>query len=156
VYVYKTFFEQGVLMVKFSGRYYKDEADQGILDIARSMKMDEKFAITTVILDLKDVTSMTLADTDRARVSYWERQIFETFSHPEKDAAAHLAAIKYFNVLPENSVVKDTYLSRLLRVHPGMKAVSVYDNHFNDLGDLLESLDLLDLLPLLVDGWREA
>jgi hypothetical protein len=155
VYMYKAFLEIGVLMVKFSGDYFKDEANEGLLNIARSMNMDEKFAITTVILDLNDVTSMTLANTDRARVYYWEREIFATFDHPEKDAAAHLQAIKYFNVLPENRALKERYLARLLKVHSGMIGVPVIDNHFNDLADLLQSLDLLELLPLLADGWRE-
>jgi hypothetical protein len=155
MYIYKMFLEVGVLVVKFSGRYLKDEGNQGLLKIARSMKMDERFAITTVILDLKDVTSMTLANTDRAGVQYWEREIFAIFDHPEKDAAAHLKAIKYFSVLPENSVAKDLYLGRLKRVHNSMAALPGDENYFNDLADLLQLLNLLDLQPLLADGWRK-
>jgi hypothetical protein len=155
VYIYKMFIAVGVLVVKFSGLYLKDEGNQSLLKIARSMQMDERFAITTVILDLKDVTSMTLANSDRARVHYWEREIFAIFDHPEKDAGAHLKAIKYYSVLPENSVVKDLYLLRLKRVHTGMAVLPGAENYFNDLADLLQLLNLLDLLPLLADGWRK-
>jgi hypothetical protein len=155
VYIYKMFLAVGVLVVKFSGPYLKDEGNQSLLKIARSMQMDERFAITTVILDLKDVTSMTLANSDRAGVHYWEREIFAIFDHPEKDAGAHLMAIKYYSVLPENSVVKDLYLLRLKRVHTGMAVLPGAENYFNDLADLLQLLNLLDLLPLLADGWRK-
>ena len=155
MYIYKTFDELGVLMVKFSGSYFKDEANQGLLNIARSMELDEKFAMTTVILDLTDVTSMTMANTDRARVYYWEREIFAAFNHPGRDAAAHLKAIKYFNVLPRDKALKDLYLLRLMKVHTGMTTVPSLKHHFDDIADLLESLNLLELMPLLADGWRE-
>ena len=156
MYVYKIFLEVGVLMMKFSGSYISDEADQGILDIARSMKLDEKFAITRVILDLKDVTSMTLANTDRARVSHWEDELFATFNHPGKDAGAHLAAIEIANILTENSVVRDIYLTRLAKIRSDTRVVATGGNDFNNVVDLLEYLDLLDILPLLAEGWREA
>ena len=155
MYIYKMFLEVGVLVVKFSGRYLEDEGNRGLLKIATSMKMDERFAITTVILDLKDVTSMTLANSDRARVYYWEREIYAIFDYPEKDAGAHLKAIKYYSILPENSVVKDLYLIRLKRIHTGMAVLPGAENYFNDLADLLQLLNLLDLLPLLADGWRK-
>lgn len=155
MYVYKTFLEVGVLMMKFSGSYFADEADQGLLAIARSMGLDEKFAITTVILDLKDVTSMTLANTDRARVSHWESELFSTFNHPLKDAAAHLAAIEIVNVLPANSMVRNMFLERLARLSSNRRATPVGGKDFDDLDDLLESLDLLSLLPFLAEGWQE-
>ena len=112
MYVYKSLFDGGVLIIKFSGNYLSDDARQSLLDIARLMNPDEIYAITTVILDLKDVTSMTLANTDKARMAYWEREIFSVIKQPKKDAAAHLSALKIFHVLPENNVVKDIFFNR--------------------------------------------
>ena len=116
--------------------------------------MDEKFAITKVILDLKDVTSMTFAQADRSRASHIETELYSIFNCPGKDPVAHLATIEVYSILPEDSVVKGIYLERLRRLSGGPRTISIGDKYlyFNDLTDLLEHLDLLDLPPLLADG----
>ena len=152
MYDYKAYFEVGVLMMKFSGSYIEDEADQGFLTIVRSMKLDEKFAITKVIFDLKNVTSMTLANTDRSRVSHWEAELCSIYNRPGKDPVAYLATIEIYCILPDDSVVKDIYLERIAKLSSGQRITPVGGKYFNDLPDLLEHLDLLDLPPLLADG----
>ena len=112
MYVYKSLFDGGVLIIKFSGNYLSDDARQSLLDIARLMNPDEIYAITTVILDLKDVTSMTMDNTDSSQSIYWQRELISVIKHPKKDAIAHMAALKIFHVLPENNVVKDIFFNR--------------------------------------------
>ena len=83
------------------------------MNVAKLITLDEKYAITTVILDLKDVTSMTMDNTDSSQSIYWQRELISVMKHPIKDAIAHLSALKIFHVLPENNVVKDIFLNRL-------------------------------------------
>ena len=156
MYVYKSLFNVGVLIIKFSGNYLSDDARQSLLDIARLMNPDEIYAINTVILDLKDVTSMTLANTDKARMAYWQREIFSVIKHPKKDVAAHLAAVKIFHVLPENNVVKDMFFKRVTKLSPEDRITEIRDDNFHNLVDVLEQLDLLDHMPLPAEGWKEG
>ena len=130
------------------------------MNVAKLITLDEKYAITTVILDLKDVTSMTMDNTDSSQVAYRQRELISVIKHPKKDAIAHMAALKIFHVLPENNVVKDIFLNRLKKLSGDdriTKRVSkIRSDNFSNLVDVLEQLDLLNLLPLLAEGWKEG
>jgi len=156
MYAYKTLFGLGVLILKFSGNYFEDEAQEGLLNVAKLITLDEKYAITTVILDLKDVTSMTMDNTDSSRVAYWQRELISVMTHPKKDAIAHLAALKIFHVLPENNVVKDIFFNRRTKLSRDDRITRVGSNNFNNLVNVLEHLGLLALMPLLAEGWKEG
>jgi hypothetical protein len=156
VYSYKTFFDEGVLITKFCGEYIADEGDKSLLAITKSMEMDERYAIKTVIWDLQDVTAMTMVNTDVARVGLFEKELFKIFKHPGKDAAEHLEAVEIYHVQPDNSAVGDIFRERLARVsNPARKIPLIDGNEPRGLSELLESLDLLKLLPLLAGEWQK-
>ena len=147
---YKTFFDEGVLITRFYGEYIADEGDKSLLAISKSMEVCESYAIKTVIWDLRDVTAMTMINTDVARVVYFEKELFKIFQHPGKDAAEHLGAIKTYYVQPRNSAVGDLFREGLARVSNTARKTPLLDgNEPRDLSELLESLDLLELLPVL-------
>ena len=156
MYVYKDFIDLGVLVIKFSGSFVDDEARQSVLHIARSMSQHEIQAIRTVILDLKDITSTTMANTDTAGVSHWKRELFSVSNLPIKDIAAHIASMKVFEILPENSVAKDGFIKRTAHLKRTDKINSAGNSQFSDILDLLEHLDLLTIIPLLAEGWKEG
>lgn len=156
MYVYKDFIDLGVLVIKFSGGFVDDEARQSLLHIARLMSQHEILAIRTVILDLKDINSTTMGNTDTAGVSHWKRELFSVSNLPIKDIFAHIASIKVFEILPENSVAKDGYIKRTANLTRADKINSTGNSQFSDIADLLEHLDLLALMPLLAEGWKEG
>ncbi|MFT6436198.1 MAG: hypothetical protein ACJAVI_004257 [Candidatus Azotimanducaceae bacterium] len=117
---------------------------------------NEIYAINTVILDLKDVTSTTMANTDTSRVTQWQRELFSILHHPKRDAAAYIAATKLFQTLPENSVVKDAFLKMHVNLSQDHSVNQIGNNNFSDVADLLANLDISALTPLLAEGWREG
>ena len=156
MYRYKTFIDEGVLITKFYGEYIADEGDKSLLAISKSMKLDERYAIKKVIWDLQGVTAMTLINTDIARVTHWETELFKLFEHPGKDAAEHLKAVEIYHVQPDNSAVRDAFRERLSRVSNTTRKTPVIDGRKpRDLPELLESLNLIKLLPLLDGEWQK-
>ena len=150
MYSYNAFFDEGVLITRFYGEYIADEGDKSLLAISKSMEVCERYAIKTVIWDLRDVTAMTMINTDVARVVYFEKELLKIFQHPGKDAAEHLGAIKTYYVQPRNSAVGDLFRERLARVSNTARKTPLPDgNEPRNLSELLESLDLLELLPIL-------
>ena len=69
---YKLLLDESLLVTRFFGDYAADEADQLMLRIARSLTIDEIYSLKLLIWDLKDVMSMTLQNTDVARVGHFE------------------------------------------------------------------------------------
>ena len=75
---YKLMLDEGLLFARFFDDYVADEADQLMMRIAQSLSMDEIYSLKMLIWDLKDVTSMTLQNTDGARVVHFERQVINS------------------------------------------------------------------------------
>ena len=153
--IYKALFDEGVLFVKFHGEYVSDEGDRAMLSISRSMSLDEKYAIKKVIWDLKDVTSMTLQNTDGARLARWDRDIIRLLEHPEKDLTAYLKELELFYIEPEDSGVNKIFVERLVRIAtPTRQLPRVAGLDVGNLHDLLEALGLLRLEPMLDGEWQ--
>ena len=156
MYCYKAFFEEGVLITRFYGEYVAEEGDKSLLAICRSMTLDERLSIKTVIWDLQDVTAMSLANTDIARATSFERELLKMFEPLVEDVAQHMNGIKIFHIPPNNSAVRDIFRERLARVsHPARKTPAIDSDKPKKLPELLESLNLLKLLPLLNGEWQK-
>ena len=156
MYRYKVFFEEGVLITRFYGEYVAEEGDKSLLAICRSMTLDERLSIKTVIWDLQDVTAMGLVNTDIARVTNFERELLGMFEHLGGNAARHMKQIKIFHIQPKNDVVADIFRERLRRVaHKTTKTPKIKGEEARALPELLESLNLLKLLPLLDGEWQK-
>ncbi len=156
MYRYKNFFDEGLLIVKFYGEYIAEEGDSSVLAICRSMDIDERYAIKTVIFDLQDVTAMTLVNTDVARVAHFDKELFEIFEGPGIDAAEHIKTVHVYHVQPDNSAIADIFRERLTRVSRNIRKTPLVDgNEPRGLTELLESLGLLKILPLLDREWQK-
>jgi|AOAMet1_07_M0_10_2_1038527.scaffolds.fasta_scaffold20385_1 hypothetical protein len=164
MFKYKLLLDEGLLFLRFVDEYVADEGDQGVLRIVQTMTFDEIYSLKMVIWDLKDVTSMTLRDSDGARSAYFEKQLLsfiarsEEFSkkpgnaaeHAGKDVLEFLNSLKLLCVRPEDGVVRGIFAERLKRIASHSKDVqSLSIGEANNLHELLQSLDLLRLEPML-------
>jgi hypothetical protein len=163
VYKYKPLFDHGVLLMTFYGDYFADEILQSYLAIVKTLKLDEAYALKILIIDLADVTSMTLHNTDAAGLGHWEKTVIKALAHPEKNSAEHLKSLQIHYVLPKDSAIREIFIERLLRITgttertktqepnnwPGIRHREIGNRAIDDLPSLLGSLDLLQLLPLL-------
>ena len=156
MYRYKVFIDEGVLITQFYGEYIADEGDISLLAISQSMELDERYAIKTVIWDLKDVTAMSVANTDIARVTHFERELLKMFKPHRESAAQHVKRIQIFHIPPDDKAVANIFRERLERVdYDSRKTPRVEIDEPRNLPELLESLNLLKLLPLLDGEWQK-
>jgi hypothetical protein len=166
---YKLLLDEGVLFVRFSDEYVADEGDQAILRIVQTMTFDEIYSLKMVVWDLKDVTSMTLQDTDGARSMHFQKQLLRliarlgelskdlssTLEHSGKDVIEFLNSLDLECVMPEDRVVRDVFAERLKRIASHSKSVqSLSIGDADNLHQLLQSLDLLRLEPMLEGEWQ--
>ena len=156
MYRYKVFFEEGVLLTQFYDEYLEHEGDKSLLAICKSMTIDERHSIKTVIWDLQDVTAMTVANTDIARVAYFERELLKMFEKPGTGIAKHMSEVSIFYIQPEDSAVGVIFRERLARVARATRKTPTLDGEEpRGLPELLESLKLSKLLPSLDGEWQE-
>jgi len=156
VYSYKAFFEEGVLITRFYNEYIQEEGDKSLLAICRSMTIDQRLSIKTVIWDLKDVTAMSVVNTDIARVTHFERELLKMFKPHRESAAQHVKRIQVFHIPPSDKAVANIFRERLERVaHDSRKTPRIESDEPRGLPELLESLNLLKLLPLLDGEWQK-
>ncbi len=72
---YKLLLDEGLLLLRFFDEYVADEGDQALLRIVQTMAFDEIYSLKMLVWDLKDVTSMTLRNSDGARSAHFEKQL---------------------------------------------------------------------------------
>ena len=98
-----------------------------MLRIAQSLTIDEIYSLKMVIWDFKDVTSMTLRDSDGARSAHFEKQLLSFIArsvefskqpgsaaeHSGKDVLEFLNSLELLCVRLEDSVVRDIFAERL-------------------------------------------
>ena len=72
---YKALLDEGVVIFRFFDEYVTDEGDQLLLRFIKSLTIDEIYSVKTMIWDLSDVTSMTLHNTDGARMANFNKQM---------------------------------------------------------------------------------
>ena len=131
--------------------------------------MDEIYSLKMLIWDLKDVTSMTLQNTDGARVVHFERQVINSVvgseqlgqqpgnapEHSAEDVIAFVNHLKIACVGPQDSVVRGIYAERLERIRVKsrkMQVVTIRDE--KNIHELLQSLGLERLQSRLEGGWQ--
>jgi len=128
---YKALLDEGVVIFRFFDEYVTDEGDQLLLRFIKSLTIDEIYSVKTMIWDLSDVTSMTLHDTDGARMANFNKQMMSAIEHPEKDVVAFLSNLVLYYVKPKNKQVRDVWVERLERLKtptrtlPSMAAADV-------------------------------
>lgn len=166
---YKLMLDEGLLFARFFDDYVADEADQLMMRIAQSLSMDEIYSLKMLIWDLKDVTSMTLQNTDGARVVHFERQVINSvvgseqlgqqpgnaLEHSAEDVIAFVNNLKIACVGPQDSVVRGIYAERLERMRiksRKMQVVTIRDE--KNIHELLQSLGLERLQSRLEGGWQ--
>ena len=166
---YKLLFDEGLLFARFFADYVADEADQLMLRIVQSLTVDEIFSLKILFWDLKDVTSMTLQNTDGARSVHYEKQIVNSVvrskkfgqqpgsapGHSAEDVLAFVNNLKIFCIGPEDSVVRGIYAERLERLKiksRKMQVLTMRDE--KNMHELLQSLGLERLEPRLEGEWQ--
>jgi hypothetical protein len=162
---YKLLLDEGVLVARFFDDYVADEADQLMLRIVQSLTMDEIYSLKLLIWDLKDVTSMTLQNTDLARVGHFEQKIVKSlvgFKQPSntsgrstEDVIAFVNNLKFVCVGPGDSAVRDIFAERLDRIRVKsrkMQTLTMGDE--KNVHELLQSLGLERLKPRLEGKWQ--
>ena len=152
---YKALLDEGVVIFRFFDEYVADEGDQLQLRFTKSLTIDEIYSMKTLIWDLSDVTSMTLHDTDGARMANFNKQMMSAIEHPEKDVVAFLSNLVLYYVEPKNKQVSDVWAERLKRLKtptrtlPYMAAADA-----ENLRELLTMLGLERLSPMLDSEWQ--
>ena len=152
---YKALLDEGVVIFRFFDEYVTDEGDQLLLRFIKSLTIDEIYSVKTMIWDLSDVTSMTLHNTDGARMANFHKQMMSAIEHPEKDVVAFLSNLVLYYVKPKNKQVRDVWVERLERLKtptrtlPSMAAADVENLH-----ELLTMLGLVRLSPMLDCEWQ--
>ena len=152
---YKALLDEGVVIFRFFDEYAADEGDQSLLRFMKSLTIDEKYSVHTLIWDLSDVTSMTLQNTDGARMAHFNKQMLSILEHPEKDLVEFLSSLALYYLKPKNQQVRDVWVERLGRLKtptrtlPYMAAADA-----ENLRELLTMLGLERLLPMLDSEWQ--
>ena len=152
---YKALLDEGVVIFRFFDEYVADEGDQLQLRFTKSLTIDEIYSMKTLIWDLSDVTSMTLHDTDVARMANFNKQMVSAIEHPEKDVVAFLSNLVLYYIKPKSKQVRDVWVERLERLKtptrtlPSMAATDVENLH-----ELLTMLGLVRLSPMLDREWQ--
>jgi len=152
---YKALLDEGVVIFRFFDEYVTDEGDQLLLRFIKLLTIDEIYSVKTMIWDLSDVTSMTLHNTDGARMANFNKQMMSAIEHPEKDVVAFLSNLVLYYVKPKNKQVRDVWVERLERLKtptrtlPSMAAADVENLH-----ELLTMLGLVRLSPMLDCEWQ--
>ena len=152
---YKALLDEGVVIFRFFDEYVADEGDQLLLRFIKSLTIDEIYSMKIMIWDLSDVTSMTLHDTDGARMANFNKQMMSAIEHPEKDVVAFLSNLGLYYVKPKSKQVSDVWVERLERLKtptrtlPSMAATDVENFH-----ELLTMLGLVRLSPMLDREWQ--
>ncbi len=152
---YKALLDEGVVIFRFFGDYVADEGDQLLQRFIKLLTIDEIYSIKTMIWDLSDVTSMTLHNTDRARMANFNKQLVSAIEHPEKNVDAFLSNLVLYYVKSKNKRVREIWVERLERLKtptrtlPSMAAADVENLH-----ELLKQLGLLRLAPMLDCEWQ--
>ena len=100
---YKALLDEGVVIFRFFADYVADEGDQLLQRFIKLLTIDEIYSIKTMIWDLSDVTSMTLHNTDRARMANFNKQLVSAIEHPEKNVDAFLSNLVLYYVKSKNS-----------------------------------------------------
>jgi hypothetical protein len=108
-----------------------------------------------MIWDLSDVTSMTLHDTDGARMAKFNNQMMSAIEHPDKDVVAFLSNLVLYYVKPKSKQVSDVWVERLERLKtPTRTLPSFAAADVENLHELLTMLGLERLSPMLDCEWQ--
>ena len=137
-----TFPEYELLYMKFGGEYRGAEIDEALLQIAEELDIETRYKVRLQIYDLRDVLSVDLSDSDRARVRIFERRLLNVFSHPIKDALSHLNSIKRTCIRPIDPEVAAQWDERIRRLKVGHEAIEEPLSEHSDLAGALEHLGL--------------
>lgn len=162
---YKLLLDEGFLFARFFDDYVADEADQLMLRIAQSLTIDEIYSLKMLIWDLKDVTSMTLQNTDAARGTHFEKKMVravlgsklpgDNSGHSTEDVIEFFNSLKAMYVPPEDSVVRAIYAERLERLRTKsrkLQLLTMVDE--KNMHELLKTLGLERLKPRLEGEWE--
>ena len=152
---YKALLDEGVVIFRFFDEYVTDEGDQLLLRFIKSLTIDEIYSMKIMIWDLSDVTSMTLHDTDGARMAKFNNQTMSAIEHPEKDVVAFLSNLVLYYIKPKSKQVRDVWVERLERLKtPTRTLPSMAASDVENLHELLTMLGLVRLLPMLDREWQ--
>ncbi|MDB4102534.1 hypothetical protein N9549_00500 [Acidimicrobiales bacterium] len=152
---YKALLDEGVVIFRFFDEYAADEGAQSLLRFMKSLTIDEKYSIHTLIWDLSDVTSMTLQNTDGARMVYFNKQMLSILQHPEKDPVEFLSNFALYYINPKDQQVRDVWVERVERLKsPTRTLPSLAAADIENLCELLTMLGLERLLPMLDSEWQ--
>ena len=152
---YKALLDEGVVIFRFFDEYVADEGDQLQLRFTKSLTIDEIYSMKTLIWDLSDVTSMTLHDTDGARMANFNKQMVSAIEHPKKDVVAFLSNLVLYYVEPKNKQVRGVWVESLKRLKtPTRTLPSFAAADVENLHELLTMLGLERLSPMLDCEWQ--
>ncbi len=147
--------DEGVAIFRFFGEYVGSEADRTMLKFIDALSLDEVYSFNLIIWDLSDVDSMTLHDTDGARVAQFNEEVFRKLQYPGRDAGLLLSNLTVLHIPPKDTKVKEIWLERLDRISIQPRIVPhVQSSKAENLPGLLRSLNLQRLIPMLKREWR--
>jgi hypothetical protein len=112
-----------VLMIRFTGGYDGADVDNAVLAIIKHLGVEQGRCIKSCILDLEQVESMTLRDTDFARRDLWLRQLQAALGLTGA-IHEHLSQIDFCVVEPRLDHLREIYHERLRRVNNKREAVT--------------------------------
>ncbi len=148
----------GIGYLKISGAYLGAGADDALLRVLENISAAGFMLLKYVIVDLYDVDSMTLADSDVARRAHWEKRLFAALEQKGEGALKTAADLKPIVITPGDENVRATYMERLRRQPsvgaPGMKTARG-DIHAT-LQDALEALGLSDAASSILEKVESA
>jgi hypothetical protein len=138
--MYRTYYDPAYdcLFVQHFGAFEGAEIQKAVLGAFEQMPLNERSACELILLDLRDVTSATMNDTDRAKLNYSQRAFAEILGVNTPDARHRFQSVRVARVMdPDNPCTP--ILMKRLNAHR-----NVFKNHIT-VNELAEAFTFLGL-----------
>ena len=145
MYRYKVFPEHRLVFIYFFGDYIGAEGDRAIWEVLNIEGVEVVAQIRSVIFDLRNIESITLKDTDVARVMHFEKQLLDFFEKLGQDSMSIVKNVQIYAIEPAEPRLKDLFLERLARMNISQR-ITLNTEVRPTLESILDDLGLPDLI----------
>ena len=152
MYQYAVLAQGAVLIVRHSGKYEGAEADNAILEVARSLGAETMFGLSVVIHDLAEIESISLQDSDFARRAIFLTKLEKTLGLP-MPLREYLPRLELLIVEPDKKELREIFRERQRRMsHPNL-AIMTKTAAANDVNAMLIDRGMTDA-DIAAINWR--